>query len=134
MNITYLKYQSFKVTQYHHQKNDPKNYAQAISIIFSSWRTLFNIKNNLSMSWEETSNKLYLSFSNSTKMVIKNVNILHECKKSRDANKLLTTSINYQSNKDENQNSITNLLYSKEFENMVQEDIDEITIQNSIIQ
>jgi len=86
------------------------------------------------MSWEETLNKLYHSFSNSTKMVIKNVNILHECKKSRDVDRLLIASITNQSNDNENENSITNLPYSKEFENMVQEDIDEITIQNNIIQ
>jgi len=86
------------------------------------------------MSWEETLNKLYHSFSNSTKMVIKNVNILHECKKSRDVDRLLIASITNQSNDNENENSITNLPYSKEFENMVQEDIDEIKIQNNIIQ
>jgi hypothetical protein len=38
-------------------------------------------------------NKLYPNFSNSAKMVIKNVNILHECKESRDVDQLLTVSI-----------------------------------------
>jgi hypothetical protein len=38
------------------------------------------------MSREKNLNKLYFSFSNSTKMVIKDVNILHECKESRDVN------------------------------------------------
>jgi hypothetical protein len=46
----------------------------------------------------------------------------------------LIASITNQSNDNENENSITNLPYSEEFENMVQEDIDEITIQNNIIQ
>jgi hypothetical protein len=75
------------------QKNDLKNYARTVSIIFSSWSTLFDIKNNLSMSREKNLNKLYFSFSNSTKMVIKDVNILHECKESRDVNWLLIDSM-----------------------------------------
>ncbi len=54
------------------------------------------------MSWEETLNKLYPSFFSSTIMVVKNVNILHECKESRDVDQLLTTSIKNQSNEDEN--------------------------------
>jgi hypothetical protein len=54
------------------------------------------------MSWEETLSKLYPSFSSSTIMVIKNVNILHECKECKDVDQLLTTSIKNKSNEDEN--------------------------------
>jgi hypothetical protein len=44
-------------------------------------------------------------------MVIKNVNILHECKEPKDVDILLTTTIKNKSNEDENENSITNLFY-----------------------
>ncbi len=41
-----------------------------------------------------TLNESFLKFSNFRKQIIKNINILHECKDSRDANKLLRISIN----------------------------------------
>ncbi len=41
-----------------------------------------------------TLNESFSKFSNFTKQIIKNINILHECKDSRDANKLLGISIN----------------------------------------
>jgi len=39
------------------------------------------------MSWETTLNKQSMKIFNFTKMVIKNVNILHECKESRDVDR-----------------------------------------------
>ncbi len=41
-----------------------------------------------------TLNESFSKFSNFTKQIIKNIKILHECKDSRDANKLLRISIN----------------------------------------
>jgi hypothetical protein len=41
-----------------------------------------------------TLNESFSKFSNFTKHIIKNIKILHECKNSRDANKLLRISIN----------------------------------------
>ncbi len=103
MNIKYLKYQFFKVIQYHHKKNYPKNYVQTISILFSSWRTFVDIKIYLYMSWETTLNKQGMKFSNFTKMVIKKVNISHECKESKNANRLLRASMTSEFIVDENE-------------------------------
>ncbi len=64
------------------------------------------------MSWETTLNEALLKTFNSTKQIIKNVNILHECKESKDVNKLLRTSIKNELHDNENEESITNLLYS----------------------
>jgi hypothetical protein len=65
------------------------------------------------MSWERTLNKQGTKFFNFTKMVIKNVNMLHECKKSKDANRLLRVSMMGEFVNDENENSIRNPLIEK---------------------
>ncbi len=57
------------------------------------------------MSWEATLNK--------QGMAIKNFNILQECKKSRDVDKLLKASMTSEFIDNENDNSIINPLYSK---------------------
>ncbi len=44
------------------QKNDLENYAQAICILFTSWRTIFDIKLDLSISWEMTLKNVYPTF------------------------------------------------------------------------
>jgi len=43
----------------------------------------------MSISWKATLNKQGMKILNFTKMVIKNDNILHECKESRDVDRLL---------------------------------------------
>jgi hypothetical protein len=63
-------------------------------------------------------------------MVIKNVNILHECKKSRDANRILRASMMGEFINDENENSIRNPLYLEKIQNTTIEKIEEITFQN----
>jgi hypothetical protein len=45
------------------------------------------------MSWKATLNKKGMKIFSFTKMVIKNVNILHECKESRDVDRLLRGSM-----------------------------------------
>ncbi len=76
-------------------------------------------------------NESYPNFSDSKKMVIKNINIFHECKESKDSNKILTTSIKSELNENDNEDSKTNPLYSEDVENMIHKDIDEITIENN---
>ncbi len=50
---------------------------------------------------------------------------------SRDANKILTSSIKSELNENANKDSTINLFYSKDVENMIPKDIDEITIENN---
>jgi hypothetical protein len=47
----------------------------------------------MSISWKATLNKQGMKIFNFTKMVIKNVNILHEYKESRDVDRLLRGSM-----------------------------------------
>lgn len=61
----------------------------------------------------------------------KKYNIFHECKESKDSNKILTTSIKSELNENDNEDSKTNPLYSEDVENMIHKDIDEITIENN---
>jgi hypothetical protein len=81
------------------------------------------------MSWEKTLNKQGMKFFNFTKMVIKNVNMLHECNKSKDANRLLRVSMMGEFVNDENENSIRNPLNSENLQNTTKEKIEEITFQ-----
>jgi hypothetical protein len=59
-------------------------------------------------SWKATLNKQGMKILNFTKMVIKDVNILHECKESRDVDRLLRGSMIGEFIDDENKNSIRN--------------------------
>jgi hypothetical protein len=63
-------------------------------------------------------------------MLIKKGHILHECKESKDGDRLLTTSMMGEFINDENENSIRNPLYSKKIQNTTKEKIEEITFQN----
>jgi len=54
------------------QQNDPKYYARTICILFTSWRTISNIKLDLIMSWEMTLNNVYPRFTNLQKININN--------------------------------------------------------------
>jgi hypothetical protein len=62
-----------------------------------------DIKIDMYMSWEATLNKQGMKFSNFTKMVIKNVNILHECKESINVDRLLKASMTSEFIDDENE-------------------------------
>jgi len=72
------------------------------------------------MSWETTINKQGMKIFNFTKMVIKNFNILQECKESKDVNKLLKASMTTEFIDNENENSIINLLYSEELQDTIE--------------
>jgi hypothetical protein len=72
------------------------------------------------MSWETTINKQGMKIFNFTKMVIKNFNILQECKESKDVNKLLKASMTTEFIDNENENSIRNLLYSEELQDTIE--------------
>jgi hypothetical protein len=78
------------------------------------------------MSWEATLNESYSKKFDSTKMVTKNINILHECTKSRDANRILTTSIKSELSENDNEASTTSPFYLEDVENMIHKKIDEI--------
>jgi hypothetical protein len=67
-------------------------------------------------------------------MVITNVNILHECKESKDANRLLSASMTCEFINDENEFSIRNSHYLKELQNTTEETIEKIKIQNNTTQ
>jgi hypothetical protein len=54
---------------------------------------LFDIKKDFTTTWDVTLKTSYPIFSDFTKEKIKNVNILHECKESRNADCLLKISI-----------------------------------------
>ncbi len=58
-----------------------------------AWRIFPDIKIDMSISWKATLNKQGMKIFNFTKMVIKNVNILHEYKESRDVDRLLRGSM-----------------------------------------
>jgi ribosomal protein S3AE len=68
------------------------------------------------MSWEATLNKQGMKIFNFTRMAIKNVNILQECKESKDANKLLRASMTSEFIDNENENSIRVLFYLEELQ------------------
>jgi hypothetical protein len=71
---------------------------------------------------------------NFTKMVIKNVNTLHECKEYRNVDRLLRGSMIGEFIDDENKNSIRNPLYIEELQNTIEKHIEKITIQNNTTQ
>jgi hypothetical protein len=113
------------------QVNDLENYARSISILFSSWWTLSNIKKDLITTWDVILKTSYPTFSNFTEEKIKNVNILHECKESRNGDCLLRASI--QDNIDKNNKSVTSKhpLYDYELKTTIEEDIHNISIQQN---
>jgi len=55
------------------QKNDPENYTQAICILFTSWHTFFDIKSNITISWEMTLKNVYPTLTDLHKTIIKNL-------------------------------------------------------------
>jgi len=81
------------------------------------------------MSWEATLNKQGMKFFNFTKMVIKNLNILQECKESRDADQLLKASMTSEFIDNENENSIRNPLYSKELQDTIEKRLKKLHLQ-----
>ncbi len=97
-----------------------------LCILFSSWRTLSNIKKDLRTTWDVTFKTSYPTFINFTKEKIKNINILHECKESRNVNCLLKISIG--NNIDENNKNATlnHPLYDDEFKSMIEKNIHNI--------
>jgi hypothetical protein len=86
------------------------------------------------MSWETTLNKQGMKIFNFTKTVINNVNILHECNKSRDVDRLLKVSMISEFIDDENENSIKNPFHLEELQNTTKNIIEVITIQNNTTQ
>jgi hypothetical protein len=46
----------------HSPKNEVENYAQAFCILFTLWHTIFDIKSDLTISWEMTLNNVYPTF------------------------------------------------------------------------
>jgi hypothetical protein len=72
------------------------------------------------MSWEATLNKQGMKFFNFTRMVIKNVNTLQECKESKDANKLLRASMTSEFIDNENENSIKTPLYLEKLQDTIE--------------
>jgi hypothetical protein len=73
-------------------------------LFFSQW-TLFDIKKDLTTTWDVTLKTKYPTFFDFTKEKNKNIDILHECKESRSVDCLLETSI--ENNIDENNKSAT---------------------------
>jgi hypothetical protein len=63
-------------------------------ILFSPWRMFLDIKKPTYKSWKENFEQLYPSLSRFDKEIIKNINILYECKELRDADRLMQASEN----------------------------------------
>jgi hypothetical protein len=68
MNSKYQKFQFLQSYTIPSQENDQKYYAQTICILFTSWHTIFDIKSDLTMSWEMTLNNMYPTFTNLQKI------------------------------------------------------------------
>jgi hypothetical protein len=94
---------------------------------------LFDIKKDLTTTWDVTLKTSYPTFSNFTKEKRKNVNILHECKESRYVDCLLKTSIEYNIDEDNKYVTLNHSLYYDELKNMIEKDIHNISIQQNDI-
>ncbi len=102
--------------------------------VFSSWRTLFDIKKHLTTTWDVTLKTSYPTFYDfTTKEKIKNVNILHECKESRDVDCLLKTSIEDNIDEDNKDVTLIHPLYDDEFKCTKEKDIQNILVQQNDI-
>jgi hypothetical protein len=113
------------------QVNNFENYVKSICILFSSWWTLSNIKKCLTITWNVASKTSYPTFFNFTKENIKNINILHECKESRDDDSLLKASIEDNIDEDNKDATLNRPFYDDEFESTIQEGIHNISIQQN---
>ncbi len=113
------------------QVNDLENYARTICILFSSWRTLSNIKKYLTTTWDVTLKTSYPTFFDFKKEKIKNVNMLHECKESRNIDHLLRASIKDNIDEDNKGATSKHPFYDDEFETLIEEDIHNISIQQN---
>jgi hypothetical protein len=63
-------------------------------ILFYPWRTFLDVKQSTDKSWKENFEQLYPLLSTFDKDIIKNINISHEYKESRDADRLKCASKN----------------------------------------
>jgi hypothetical protein len=117
-------------------KCGPKNhdFFSHLSCCITAWRTFSYIKIDMFVSWKATLNKQGTKIFNFTKMMIKNVNALHECKEYRNVDGLLRGSMIGEFIDDENKNSIRNPLYIEELQNTIEKYIEKITIQNNTTQ
>jgi hypothetical protein len=87
-----------------------------ICILFSSWWTLSNIKKDFT-TWDVTLKTSYPTFSDFPKEKIKNVNILHECKESRNIDCLLRASIDNNIDEDNKHATSKHSFYDDELKN-----------------
>jgi hypothetical protein len=97
-------------------KNDCESYSRTMSILFYPWRTFLDVKKCNDKSWSENFEQLYPLLSTFDKKIIKNINISHECKESRDADRLMRASENdnnEQTNCDKHEHSTMDGLYDE---------------------
>jgi hypothetical protein len=97
-----------------------------LCILFSSWWAVSDIKKTLTTTWDVTLKTSYPTFSDFTKEKINNINILHECKESENANHLLKTSIENNIDEDNKNVTLNHSLYDDEFKSTIQENIHNI--------
>jgi hypothetical protein len=97
-----------------------------LCILFSSWWTLSNIKKDLTTTWDVTLKTSYPTFSNFTKETNLNINILHECKESKNVNHLLKTSIEKNIDEDNKNVTLNHPLYDDELKSTTKENIHNI--------
>jgi hypothetical protein len=82
MNSKYQKIQFYKVTQYFHKKMIIKITPEPF--VFCLHHGIQFLTSNLIISWEMTLKNVYPTFLDLQKTIIININILHECKESRN--------------------------------------------------
>jgi len=75
-------------------KNELENYVRAICILFTPWKTYTYIKKSIKVVHMQNLNVFYLEISYFNKCVTKDIGILHECKESRDVDKMMKQSEN----------------------------------------
>jgi hypothetical protein len=75
----------------------------------------------------------YPTFFDFTKKIIKNINILHECKESRDDDNLLKASIEDNIDEDNKDATLNHPLYDDELKSTIEEDIHNILVQQNDI-
>ncbi len=81
-----------------------------------------DIKKDFTTTWDVTLKTSYPTFSDFTKEKIK-VNILHECKQSRNDDCLLKTSIENNIDEDNKNVTLNHPLYNDELKNTIEENI-----------
>jgi hypothetical protein len=71
------------------KNNNLEKYARIICLLFLPWHSLGDIKSDKNTTWSENLDRMYSNISTFDRFINLNINILHECKESRDANRLL---------------------------------------------